>query len=268
MNSVTFPPIPSDTAKVARAVLDGNNFYLAIGNQVDRLFSGLVQKSPTQSNQAPVKTPALLYLITIFQFYETLSDDLAVEALRKRVDWKYAMHLPLNYPGMEACSLCEFRQWLLVDPTGRLNLTALISRLSEGMNFSAKQCSNLETDQIIMQVCLLTRLARIWETFHKSIEALAAHQPDWLRNVSLPHWYVRYSHQWRNLNLTGKPRDQETFAQSIGVDGFYLLNAISEANAVKLAGLPEVLALKQVWREQYEYVGGKIIWRGVCESCS
>jgi transposase len=268
VNSVSLPPIPPDTAKVARTVLDGNNFYLAVGNQVDRLFSGLVQKSPTQANQTSFRISALLYLITIFQFYETLSDDLAVEAVRKRVDWKYALHLPLNNPGIQAWSLCEFRQWLLVDPTGKLNLTTLISRLSEGMSLNVKQRSNLETDQIIMQVCLLTRLARIWDTFHQSIEALAAQRPEWLHNVSLPHWYVRYSHQWRNLNLTGGPQEQETFAQLIGADGFYLLNAISEANAVNLAGLPEVLAMKKIWFEQYEYAGGKILWRRVCKSCS
>jgi transposase len=272
---VIFPPVPSDTAKVARAVLDGNNFYLAVGSQIDRLFSGLVQNSPTQPIQMPFRMSALLYLITIFQFYEALSDDLAVEAIRKRVDWKYALHLPLNYPGMKASSLCEFRQWLLVDHTGKLNLTTLISRLSEGMIFGAKQRSLPETDQIIMQVCLLTRLARIWDTFHQSIEALAAQRADWLHNVSLPHWYVRYSYR-NKMHLW--PNDQEKWeagALAIGADIQYLLAEIEKSQLPILTSLPEVQLLRQAWEEQFEEdVNGesyskKMRWRLTrCASCT
>jgi hypothetical protein len=43
---------------------------------------------------------ARLYLVTIFQYVETLPDQLARETIRKRIDWKYALHVPLNYPGL------------------------------------------------------------------------------------------------------------------------------------------------------------------------
>jgi transposase len=50
-----------------------------------------------------------LAFVTIFQFLEKLSDRAAANALRVRLDWKYALHLPLNYAGFKFSVLSEFR---------------------------------------------------------------------------------------------------------------------------------------------------------------
>ena len=43
----------------------------------------------------PAVAPAQLALVTIFQFAEGLCDRQAADAVRARIDWKYALRLPL-----------------------------------------------------------------------------------------------------------------------------------------------------------------------------
>src|SRR5512133_4221465 len=110
MSTALFPPIPEETAKAALAVFGSSNTYLVIGKQADALFRGihLQESSPLTPKQH--YRLAVLYLSTIFQYLETLPDRLAVDALRERVDWKYALHSSLNPIPIEASTLCEFRK--------------------------------------------------------------------------------------------------------------------------------------------------------------
>jgi transposase len=43
------------------------------------------------------------------QFAEDLSDRAAADAIRSRIDWKYALGLELDDPGFNYSVLCEFR---------------------------------------------------------------------------------------------------------------------------------------------------------------
>ncbi len=61
----------------------------------------------------PAFSPWRLALITVMQFAEGLSDRQAAEAVRSRIDWKYALSLELEDSGFDFSILSEFRQRLL-----------------------------------------------------------------------------------------------------------------------------------------------------------
>lgn len=263
-----FPAIPFDTAKAAWGIFRRYNFYRAIGEQANCLFDGICLVDSAGRFRKPPHTMAMLYLITIFQYVETLSDSLAVEAIQKRIDWKYALHLPLNYPGLEAASLCEFRGWLVVEPAARNSLQLLLIRLSEVADCPPRLHSGREAIRIISTVCQTSRLARVWEALNKTLKTLATWLPEWLVNANLPRWYERYNDTQGYLGLGADRLARHAMFHKIGVDGFYLLRAISESSDPVLANLPAVINLKQVWDEQYEQVEGKVLWRReACASC-
>lgn len=270
MKSTIFPPIPHETQKAARAVFGRSNFYLAAGDQSDLLFKELSLDHPHKQLEQPVHTTAILYLITVFQYVETLPDILAADALRERVDWKYALHLPLQHPGLKAVEFCQFRHLLLGDQAGKHNLDLLLDRLSELTEIPCKGSAGLEADQVIMTVCQYSRLVRVWNAFNQAMQALALHSPGWLLSVSLPHWYERYGAQHRNLDLSFPVSDQVTLAQAIGTDGMYLLLKTAQACNPELKELREVAVLGEVWREQFEFLSEeKISWRKeTCAGCS
>jgi transposase len=60
--------------------------------------------------------PRRLALVTVFQFLEHLSDRQAADAVRARIDWKYALSLELTDPGFHFSVLAEFR-YLLLPPS-------------------------------------------------------------------------------------------------------------------------------------------------------
>src|SRR6266540_6238533 len=61
----------------------------------------------------PAVSPARLALVSVLQFAEGLSDRQAADAVRGRIDWKYAPGLELADTGVDASVLSEFRARLL-----------------------------------------------------------------------------------------------------------------------------------------------------------
>ncbi len=57
----------------------------------------------------PGWAPSRLALVTILQRAEKLTDRLAAEMARARMDWKYLLGLPLDDPGFDHSVLAEFR---------------------------------------------------------------------------------------------------------------------------------------------------------------
>jgi transposase len=57
----------------------------------------------------PAEAHWRLALVTVMQYMEGLSDRQAAEAVRERIDWKYALSLELADPGFDFSLLSEFR---------------------------------------------------------------------------------------------------------------------------------------------------------------
>lgn len=252
------------------AVFGRSNFYLAVGDQANQLFDEPDLDELSRQYQKPPRTLAMLELITVFQFVETLPDHQAAEALRKRVDWKYALHLPLSSPGMDAGMLCDFRKNLLAEPAAREHLKSLLNRLSLAVRSNREQLSSLQPDQVVSGVCRFSRLSRIWETLNQAMDILATRQPDWLLNIALAHWYERYGGHRKNLDLNIAFVEMVSLAQSIGADGNYLLEKLSHSGNQEVRELFEVCNLREIWQEEFEGVEtGKVVWRKkACSGCS
>jgi transposase len=106
-------PVPEETARIAHAACPKGNPYLQMRDLLgtvydDQLFACLF---PPQGQ--PALAPWRLALVSIMQFAEGLSDRQAAEAVRIRIDWKYALNLELSHPGFDFSVLCEFRARLL-----------------------------------------------------------------------------------------------------------------------------------------------------------
>src|SRR5215211_4211981 len=79
----------------------------------------------------PAERPWRLALVTIFQFAEDLSDRQAADAVRARIDWKYALALPLNDPGFDHTVLSEFRARIRAGGADQVLLDVLLDRFRQ-----------------------------------------------------------------------------------------------------------------------------------------
>ena len=96
------PPVPEETVRVARAAFPRGNLYLTMRDECGVIFADddFATLFPTRGQ--PAEAPWRLALITIMQYVEDLSDRQAADAVRSRIDWKYALSLELTNPGFDS----------------------------------------------------------------------------------------------------------------------------------------------------------------------
>src|SRR5215211_2890657 len=89
------PPVPDDTARIARAAFPRGNPYLLLRDRLGPVFddASFADLFPRRGQSA--YTPWRLALVTLLQFREGRSDRQAAEAVRARIDWKYLLALDL-----------------------------------------------------------------------------------------------------------------------------------------------------------------------------
>lgn len=247
-----FPLLPADTAHAVKSVFNIENLYLAIGDQLEFLFEDLNLDDLDSFGGKPAAVLFILAMVTIFQFAENLPDHQAADAVRARMDWKYALHLPLDYPGFEPSELSEFRQRLLLDSAGQFVFQDMLTRLAKLSLLGSRDRRRVNAMDVLMAIDTLSRAERVARVMSLALETLASRRPDWLRVISLPHWYERYGQMRATLQLPSSKEEQEALAQAIGADISYLLEAIAETDAPDLALLSEVQALRQVWYQEFK----------------
>jgi NADH dehydrogenase FAD-containing subunit len=99
-------PVPDDTARVARAAFPHGNTYLNLRDELGTVFTDEDVAALYPNRGRPAEAPWRLALVTVFQFVENLSDRQAADAVRARIDWKYALGLELTDPKLaEAVSI-------------------------------------------------------------------------------------------------------------------------------------------------------------------
>jgi transposase len=267
-HSKKYPELPRDTAQVGKAVVIT---YLnrTIGDNLDSLLGGINLTGLGISWGKSASSLSLLALVTVLQYIEVLPDNQAAEAVRTRMDWKYALHLPLDFPGIEPRILCEFRSTLLFSADGQTVFQLLLNRFAEAGLLPGCSSKPVSAIEVLIAVCSLSRLDNLLDTMRCTIEVLAAEHTEWLRINSLPHWFRRYKHEPDPDPISNLKDKQAALANSIGKDISHLLTAIEQIHQTEITALPEVTKLKKVWYEQYEVVGGKLMWRSlICASCS
>ena len=252
MHPEPFPSLPADTARAAKSVFNIENLYLAIGDRLDRLFDDINWDDLHALDAKPAHNLFVLAMVTIFQFAEGLADDQAAEAVRTRMDWKYALHLSLDYPGFAPAELREFRQRLRLDRSGQRVFRHLLARLGKLGLLGGRDKRDVSVATVLDTVDALSRLERVTQAMTQALEALASEEPAWLRAISPPHWYERYGPTLVTLPLPGSPEEQKALVQAIGTDISRLLEVLATTGAPACELLPEVQALRKTWHREFE----------------
>ena len=84
------PQIPAETSRVARAAFPKGCLAIRIRDSLGELFEDAQFAGLFAVRGRPAVSPARLALVSVLQFAEGLSDRQAADAVRGRIDWKYA----------------------------------------------------------------------------------------------------------------------------------------------------------------------------------
>ncbi len=203
--------------------------------------------------------PWRLALVTAFQFAEGLSDRRAADAVRGRIDWKYALGLGLDDPGFDASVLCEFRARLVAGSAeGRL-LDALLE-LCRGRGWlKARGRRRTDATHVLARVRGLDRLGCAVETVRHALNGLAAADPEWLRRHARGEWVERYGRRAEESRLPDSEEGRRALARQVGEDGHALLAAAYGAGAPpSVARSPAVETLRRIWVQHFCVEAGRV----------
>src|SRR5262245_57868109 len=204
-------------------------------------------------------SPGRLAMITIFQFAEGLSDRAAADAVRSRIDWKYALGLELADPGFAATVLVEFRMRLNASDQARLLFETLLERLREAKLVKAKGRQRTDSTRVLASVHDYNRLECVGEAMRWALNSLAQVVPEWLREQGAVQWYERYERRPEGFRLMDKER--LALLEQIGADGHKLLDVIYRLDPFGLRHLPAVEILRRIWVQQFYLEHGNVRFR-------
>jgi transposase len=246
-------PVPDETARIAHAAFPKGHPYLTFRDALGTIFQDEDFAALFPAWGQPGLPPWRLALVTIMQFRENLADRQAAEAVRARIDWKYLLSLELTDPGFDFSVLSEFRDRLLAGNAAELLLDKLLERCRALGLLTARGQQRTDSTHVLAAIRVLNRLELVAETLRAALNAVATVAPDWLQALTPLAWYERYSRRIEESRLPKATAAREAYAQTVGEDGFLLLDALDTPDAPEgLRALPSLEALRRTWQRHYE----------------
>lgn len=248
--------IPADTAAIGQQVLAVENVYRQIGDRFNDLFPEERVFANLYDRQGRGALPPLLAgVVTVFQILEQVPDRVAAQFVASRIDWKYALHLPLGYAGFHFTDLYAFRQRLLSQGQERQLFDQLLLKLKEAHLIPKRGKMRTDSTHVLAVVERLSQLELVAESLRLALLAVFAAAPGWSEQALPESFRQRYS---QRLNLYGLS-DHQTQAQllEVGREAFWFLGQVERWGAVELQHLPAVETLRQVLAQQFPQGPGK-----------
>jgi transposase len=244
--------IPEQTIQVARAAFPKGNPYMQMYDTLGPIYINADFAALFPKTGQPALAPAPLALITIMQFAEGLSDAQTADAVRARIDWKYALALELTDPGFDSSVLCEFRKRLITGQAELLLFETMLTLFREQGLLKAKGRQRTDSTHVLAAIQVLNRLESLGETLRHALNVLATSAPDWLQSWVPAEWFERYSRRFAEYRLPAEKPARSELAEQIGSDGRELLRRVYQPSAPSfLQQLPALQVLRQVWLQQF-----------------
>jgi transposase len=251
--------IPEETAHIARTAFPKGNVYMTMRDKLDLWYKDSDYAALFTSSQGrPAESPGRLNLVIVMQYAEGLTDEQAAEAVRARIDWKYALGLEMTDPGFHYSILSDHRQRLIDGGMEQQLLDDMLRRFQECKLLKARGRQRTDSTYVLAAIRELNRLELIGETLRHALNSLAVVAPDWVRAQVGADWFDLYGPRFEQYRLPKGKQERQVLAERIGDDGYHLLSAIDDAKELAwLRGIPAVETLRQVWAQQFRLDQGK-----------
>jgi transposase len=212
------------------------------------------------SDGKPGYSPVILAFVSVFQFMERLADRQAANALRMRLDWKYALHLPLEDAGFDFSVLSEFRDRLIAGGAETRVFEKLVEEI-RGLGL-IKERGKQRSDSIAMLVKVrrLSRIEMVVETLRLAVVALVDVNREWCEEIIPPSWEDKYGERFVRQRYS--EQEWQEYEVNIGNDGMWLLKRLTDGSApAELQDLPAVQVFSTVWAQQFRETQGQMVYK-------
>jgi transposase len=286
MKPQPIPEIPPETVRVVRAVFPKGNLYIHLRDTLGTIYQDELFADLYPDRGQPAYASWRLALVTVFQFMENLTDRQAADAVRSRLDWKYALSLELTDPGFDHTVLSEFRTRLVALTAEERFLEAVLyqirlitvhscdSKLPSQAGCVSRMYSNhqdlildlckeqgwlkargrqrTDSTHVLAKIRALNRAECVVETLSHALGVLAVVAPDWLGGQMQPDWLGRYGSRASDYRFPSGEDKRRQFLHQVGQDGWGLLAAITaDPTSHWMLSIPAIDTLLRIWKQDY-----------------
>jgi transposase len=178
----------------------------------------------------PGFSPARLATVSVLQFLLNPSDRQAAEAVRCRIDVKYALAMELEDPGFHHSILSDFRDRLCEDDRADALLSLALDRLRSAGLLVERGRQRTDSTHIWSAARDLTRLEMVLEAVRAALEETAVHAPEVLDGLVDQNWAARYG---RPVRLPAQPSRPVGRLGEAGRDARLLLERLTAAGPLR-----------------------------------
>ena len=256
------PPrsMPEDLAILGPRLLSPDSPYRLVGDKLYEQYREADYAGLYHPEGKPGLSPVDLAFVTVFQYLENLSDRQAAEALRVRVDWKYALHLPLGDQGFNFSVLSEYRDRVIRHQAEARLFDRVLQQLQALGLLKRRGRQRSDSLAVLSKVRDLNRLEKVVETLRLAVRSLLETDPTWTRATVPPTWEEAYGVPCVADKLS--KADRQALYARVGADGQWLLDRLqAETTPLALRTLPAVEVLATVWQQQFRVVEGEVVFR-------
>ena len=242
--------VPTDMAELGQRLFREGNPYRMLGDHFDQLlpeeeaFQGLY----CETGRGAI-SPLLLALVTVFQFLEKVPDRQAAEMVVSRLDWKYALHLPLTYSGFHFTDLYAFRTRLQEHQGERLLFEQVLQKLKDLGLLKRRGKMRTDSSHVLGVVHRLTQLELVRESLRVALRAARDGAPAWVEQALPPSFCEAYAVRVSEYGMS----HEEVLAQlgQAGKDGYWFLEQVDHSAPEVVRGLAEIAVLGTVLQQQF-----------------
>jgi len=242
--------IPELTAHIAETIMAEDSICRWIGQHVQEVMDEEALVAMYHREGRPGIHPLILMIVIILQFVDKMPDRQAAEAVRMRIDYKYALRQELTWPGFHYSDLCNFRKRLMAHGQEFAVFEQLLKYLVEKGYVKRKGKQRTDATHLLADVARLSRLETVWETLRLALNALQKADEAWTEH-HLPEPFLETYETRRQDYRIGKDKRDQLMLQA-GRDGFWLLRQVETFGTADLQALEEIELLRRVLDEQFE----------------
>jgi transposase len=262
MKSPGLEPIPDETRLLVQRLCPKGTVVTKLRDALGPIYSDAAFAHLFPKRGRPAEAPWRLALVTVLQAIEGLTDRQAAEAVRTRIDWLYALALPLDDPGFDFTILSDFRQRVLSGQAQDVLLEPILHLCRERGWLKAHGKQRTDATAVLARVRALSSLESVGESMRATLNALAEQEPAWMQAHLNPEWSERYVHRFELTRFPKAETQRKLLREHVGQDVAQLLASIDEATTPEsVRNDPSVALLRQVFAQHYERQGAQIRWR-------
>jgi hypothetical protein len=193
-------------------------------------------------------SPALLAMVTILQYQEHLSDEEATEACVKRLDWKIALHLPIDArQQFDSSTLCRFRNRLKENIQSSIIFDTILEAIKKKGFIKNITNQRIDATHILSHVNRIATVDLLFKAVKSLIEEIktkdaayyAAHIPQTMKE--------RYMNRFSSFGMS-KDRRSDKMGEIVE-DGLYIKSLLEKTGSKKFSDLTQLSIMETIFAE-------------------